>query len=408
MKLIHFNSTIPPEWLFVVGILVILVVSLLFCDTGFTDKNALIPQSQSIVSPWTYLEPPETRKRMLWIIHGYVPMVNAGSEICAHTINRFFMQKPYEYDVWVAAPGCPNITYEGVRCFDLYDTDTLTKVINSSQVLHSHSYIYRKQMMYLSRKTGIPFVEWVHTDNYVRSISKNAWIDPRIQDRHWTVFNSKSLRDTRKDITEESTHVMNPVVDYRLYSVDEKERTPVYVTLSNVNENKGGKLLIQLAKALPEFQFQGVLGGYRTQIIQHGIPNLRYISNTTQIKDIYAQTWVMIMPSREETWGRTAVEAMASGIPIIVATTPGLKECCEDAALYCNRDDVGEWVSALKHLKEDREYYNSRSAAAYARARALDPHPALEELESWMGQKVFPTRVEGQPVRAFENNLLFR
>jgi glycosyltransferase involved in cell wall biosynthesis len=177
-----------------------------------------------------------------------------------------------------------------------------------------------------------------------------------------------------------------------------------------VNDNKGGHLLIQLAKALPEMEFQGILGGYRKQIMESNIPNLKYVKHTTEIKEIYAQTWVLIMPSKEETWGRTAVEAMSSGIPVIVSPTPGLKECCGDAALYCDRDDLEAWVSALKRLRADREYYNYRSRLSAERARALDPDPGLWQMEQWIDNSVIPS-IKDVNVRIptnLEKNLLFR
>ena len=197
-------------------------------------------------------------------------------------------------------------------------------------------------------------------------------------------------------------------MDFREYAVERKE--PKYVTLSNVNENKGGRLLIALAKALPELEFQGIKGGYRKQIVASGLPNLTYVEHTTQIKDFYAKTWVQIMPSKEETWGRTAVEAMSSGIPLVVAPTPGLKECCVDSAIYCERDDLASWVAALRFLKNDGEHYKKRSAMALDRARALDPGPDLERLEEWLVTTVGPSAIPGpgwNPT-SFEKNMLFR
>jgi glycosyltransferase involved in cell wall biosynthesis len=396
---------IPTEWILIMGVLIAVV--LLF-DSKCTDQLDILPLSQ--VQSWSTVETPENRIRMLWIVHSYVPFVNAGSEICAHTINTHLMQKPYKYDIWVASPGFPKITYENVRCFDLYDSATFLQIVNSAHVIHSHSYIYRNQMRYICKKRGIPFVEWVHTDNYVRSIPYGKWVDPAIRNRHWTVFNSKSLRDSRSgDIVGNRTHVVYPVVDYRKYQIPEEDKKPQYVTLSNVNENKGGDILIQLAKALPEFQFMGVLGGYRAQITETKIPNLRYVQNTPDMKPIYAQTWVQIMPSKEETWGRTAVEAMSAGIPVLVNPTPGLRECCDSAAIYCNRADISEWISALQRLKTDKEWYNSRATISYERARALDPKPALEQLEEWLEKEVLPTGAnKKRDLTAQENILLFR
>lgn len=401
----------PYIWFAIIGILVILLI---FGDASSKHSIVITKEKAAAINfkqwpVWRELEPRDNRIRMLWIIHDYVPFVNAGSEICAHTINTYLMSKPYKYDIYVASPGYPQRSYDNVRCFDLYDTNTFQHVLHNIQVLHSHSYYFRNQLLWLSRITGKPFVEWIHTDNYVRSIG-NQWNDPRIKGRQWTVFNSESLKASRSDLPDEYTKIIKPIVNYRTYAVEEEKRKPIYVTLSNVNENKGGFLLIELAKALPEMEFQGIIGGYRKQIVSNDLPNLKYVRHTTEMKEIYGQTWVMIMPSKEETWGRTAVEAMSSGIPVVVSPTPGLKECCGDAAIYCNRDDLDSWVVALRKLKSDREYYNSRSRLSLERARALDPDPGLSQMEDWLDKIVIPSE-EKTGIRmpwSIEKNLLFR
>jgi glycosyltransferase involved in cell wall biosynthesis len=401
---------VPLVWLLFIGFIAVLLI---YGDVSAKQSMYVPPEKAAALQynkwpVWREIELPEERIRMLWIIHDYVPFVNAGSEICAHTINRFLMSKPYKYDVWVASPGYPQRTYDGIRCFDLYDTQKLFEVLKTTKVIHSHSYLYRNHMLWISRILGIPFVEWVHTDNYVRSIDAKNWFDTRITGRQWTVFNSESLKKSAPKLPDEFTKIVLPIVDYRVYAIDNEKKKPKYVTLSNVNDNKGGMLLIQLAKALPEMEFQGILGGYRKQIVANGIPNLRYIQHTPEIKEVYAQTWVQIMPSNEETWGRTAVEAMSSGIPLIVSPTPGLKECCKEAAIYCDRGDLDSWVVTLRKLREDKEYYNQRSAIALERARALDPNPEYSALEEWLDTKVIPSGVNGRNPTWLEKNMLFR
>jgi glycosyltransferase involved in cell wall biosynthesis len=233
-------------------------------------------------------------------------------------------------------------------------------------------------------------------------------MDKRLEGRQWTVFNAESLRSQRKDLDNKYVKVFIPAVDYRAYRVDEEKRTKKYVTLSNVNDNKGGHLLIQLAKAIPEMEFQGILGGYRKQITYNNLPNLRYIEHTTEIKEVYAQTMIQIMPSKEETWGRTAVEAMSSGIPVVVSPTPGLRECCSDAAIYCDRGDLEAWVTTLRKLKDDKEFYNQRSRVALERARSLDPNPVLDSMEVWFDSVVAKSAVPGRQATMLEKNLLFR
>lgn len=371
-------------------------------------RNARIAQCPR----WSRVVPRTPQRiRMLWIIHDYVPFVNAGSEICTHTLNKHLLGSgggaaadSALFDVWVASPGYPQCIYEGVYCFDLQNRALLFEVLNTADILNTHSH-YRKQALDLCRITGKPYVEWVHTHNHLRSIGAAAWMDPACAGRQWTVFNARSLQDLRPDARQAC--VFHPIVDYREYAVERHgAMRGGYVTLSNVNENKGGAILIELARALPEIEFLGICGGYRAQITDHTLPNLHYVPHTSDIRRYYAQTWVQIIPSREETWGRTAIEAMASGIPVVVSNTPGLRECCGDAALYCDREDLQAWVRTLRALRNDSGLYEERSAAAHARARALDPRPQIAEMVRWLRETVAPSAVPGRPLIWMEKNLL--
>ena len=100
-------------WLILASLFIII---LLFGDTRVRQSIYIPPEKAANIGYnkwpiWKEIEPADNRIRMLWILHDYVPFVNAGSEICAHTINTYCMSKPYKYDVWVASPGYPPVSY---------------------------------------------------------------------------------------------------------------------------------------------------------------------------------------------------------------------------------------------------------------------------------------------------------
>jgi glycosyltransferase involved in cell wall biosynthesis len=97
------------------------------------------------------------------------------------------------------------------------------------------------------------------------------------------------------------------------------------------------------------------------------------------------------MPSKEETWGRTAVEAMSSGIPVIAHPTPGLKECCKDAALFVERTNIQEWSRLIIRLTNDKSFYDEFSNRGRIRAKQLEPKHELELFQEWFETKVVPT-----------------
>ena len=112
---------------------------------------------------------------------------------------------------------------------------------------------------------------------------------------------------------------------------------------------------------MPDIEFLGVEGGYYTQIIDKSVKNILYVPHTSNVKDIYKNTDILLMPSKIETWGRTASEAICSGIPVIANPTEGIKENLQDAGIYIDRKNISDWVNMIRKLKTDRIYYNKIS-----------------------------------------------
>jgi glycosyltransferase involved in cell wall biosynthesis len=160
------------------------------------------------------------------------------------------------------------------------------------------------------------------------------------------------------------------------------------VCLINCNQNKGGELLIELAREMPDVQFLGVKGGYSKQVIdKRPPPNLSYIENQSDIIVVFKKIGILIMPSRNETWGRTAVEAMASGVPVIHSESPGLVECVGGAGIMCVHDDKDAWIDAIRRLISDRAYRERIRQYGFNRVTEI-------EIEQVRGRQELAIKVE--------------
>ena len=147
---------------------------------------------------------------------------------------------------------------------------------------------------------------------------------------------------------------------------------------------------------MPERKFLGVKGSYDFQIIKD-LPNVEIVENSPDILSTYRRTRILLMPSAYESWGRTATEAMCSGIPVICTPTPGLKENCGGAGIFVGeplvnptpgepcviRGKVSDWVKAIRSL-DDPETYKKYSLLSRKRAQALDPLADLEKFEQFL------------------------
>ena len=85
----------------------------------------------------------------------------------------------------------------------------------------------------------------------------------------------------------------------------------------------------------------------RAQLIVRG-----FIESREEVKKLFCEVDLAIMPSRTEGFGLTALEALSAGLPILVSKNSGFgKVQFESSCVVCS-DDPEKWAEAIRHVRE--------------------------------------------------------
>ena len=83
-----------------------------------------------------------------------------------------------------------------------------------------------------------------------------------------------------------------------------------------------------------------------------------------ELAGLYRGAAALVLPSRYEGFGLPVLEAMASGLPVVAADEPALREVAGDAAVYSD----GDLAAAIRIALADRDRL---VAAGLERAKAF-------------------------------------
>jgi glycosyltransferase involved in cell wall biosynthesis len=97
-----------------------------------------------------------------------------------------------------------------------------------------------------------------------------------------------------------------------------------------------------------------------------------------ELSAVYALATLFCFPSFAEGFGLPPLEAMASGVPVIVANRTSLPEVCGDAATYAEPEDPASIAAAINRLLSDAALYREKKKAGIKRASQFTwTHSAL-------------------------------
>lgn len=318
--------------------------------------------------------------RVVARLHAFPPVHNAGAEMMALALLSALADRGHDVQVWLSVFTGRRVPYEigGVQVIPAAARLDYASTVKRCDVVISHLENVPAAGS-LARGWGKPFVVLCH-NTFVPT-----WRNMCSGTTAMAVYNSQWMREAAHAWFDENLKVRRPereiVVRPPVDAGDYRALPGDCVTLINLFRSKGGEVFWRLAEAMPDRKFLAVRGSYGDQLVRD-LPNVDVLDNVPgdqMAEQVYSRTKVLLMPSVYESWGRTGVEAFASGIPVVAHPTPGLVESLDEAGIFVDRDDIDSWVATLREL-EDPDQWQAASQRALARSAELDPR---EDLAVW-------------------------
>lgn len=177
-----------------------------------------------------------------------------------------------------------------------------------------------------------------------------------------------------------SCEVIPPVVRADGYIAGASGSKVLFV---NPTPIKGVELMFALAAQCPDIPFLVVeswnLEPNWRAMCRHraqALGNIEWLAPTDDMRPVYAQSSVLLMPSVwEESFGRTVVEAQLNGLPVLASRRGGLPQNVGEGGLTVDpHAPAHEWVAALRRVIAQRDGFSAaarRQALGHAAATPL-------------------------------------
>jgi glycosyltransferase involved in cell wall biosynthesis len=320
--------------------------------------------------------------RILAALHLYSPHHNAGAETMLHALLKALVARGHQVCVQMTMPHPMHAVgpyeYEGVSVWPYRASDDLwcwcTTPHLRPDLIISHLDSAQTAVM-LQKTVRIPAIIVAHNTHEASKVEV-------ARGPAFVIYNSQWMREDYEQWAADWGYelpphlVIRPPIYPADYEVELLPGTQRCITLVNLTEPKGAHIFYELARRFPNRRFLGVQGAYGRQVIRD-LPNVEispHVAAHDMPEQVYRRVQVLLVPSSYESYGRVAVEAACSGIPVIAHPTPGLLESLGTGGIFCDRDDLDAWEKALRRLLTPNGY-----KAASRRVRAV---PAALDTES--------------------------
>lgn len=145
-------------------------------------------------------------------------------------------------------------------------------------------------------------------------------------------------------------------VDLRkAFGIGEDDRLVLAVAPNIMDVRKGGQMVLDLAKTMPDTQFV-LVGADETKRIEKNVQLISRTKNQDELAKWYSEANVFIICSKAENFPTTCVEALCCGTPVVGLDECGTKETAPQpyGTFVSNDADVFETLKAAIDIQLDK------------------------------------------------------
>lgn len=273
-------------------------------------------------------------------------------------------------------------------------------------IIHSHHWFSGMAALPLAELTGTPHVQSFHSiaapENSPLSWGERPESPGRLAGEAWLAQRSDAVIAIseaeagtvlrRLGGSADRLAIVPPGVDGALFrpSGPAAETGRGYaIVAARLQPLKGLDLAIRAVAAVPEAlrpelviagdassDFDGYVDELRALAARHGIADgVRFVGpqSRTHLAALFREARLVLVPSHSETYGLVALEAAASGVPVVAAAAGGLREAVVDreTGLVMHSRDPARWAAAITRIVSDPALAERLARAGRERAEHL-------------------------------------
>jgi len=227
-----------------------------------------------------------------------------------------------------------------------------------------------------------PIVYFVYYNEFAQPKDLNSYLKNHIFRQKNFIVSSNFLKKSFYQVWGKEAFIFNDYIDQKKYRAE--FLTKEFITMINPERVKGIGIFLKIVREMPERKFLLVgnwkLPGDLPVVLTENFKNITYLPITGKMRDVYAKTAILLVPSIwEEAFGRIVIEAFVNGIPVLASNTGALTDTVGKGGFCFSVDNfkgeenkyegnVDDWKELIKKL-DDPFFYQKVSEQGFIEAQ---------------------------------------